>query len=202
MVALALPALAQEKPITPESLWSELMRGNRTFQGNSISYNYLQRDRDDNVDGQTPRVAVLSCADSRVPVELVFHQTIGALFVVRAAGNIADDYGIASLEYAISKNWPRLIVVLGHESCGAVEAALVPGPAPTPALRALLEEIRSSFVGIPYKPGSLRAATEANARASAAALLAKSDLIRNAVVSGAVEIRVAMYDLKSGAVRR
>lgn len=201
LIALCLPAVAQTKP----DLWEILRRGNQAFVGGSIPYNFLQRDRDETAGGQQPAVAILSCADSRVPPELIFHQTIGDLFVVRAAGSIADDFGVASLEYSISKRWTKLIVVLGHEHCGAVEEALKVEDAPTPALRALVQRIRSSFVGIPYDPKSpynLTRAIEANTRASAAALLADSALIRDAVAGRHdVQIVTAMYDLKSGKVR-
>jgi carbonic anhydrase len=152
-----------------------------------------------------PPITVLACSDSRVPPELVFNQSLGTLFVVRTAGNVADEFGLASIEYAIANDYTKLIVVLGHENCGAVMASLGGGDAVTPALKALATRIRMSFVGIPYDPkdaANVRKAVEANTRASAAQLLAASSLIREAAGTGKVKIMTAYYDLHEGVVKK
>lgn len=203
VVAMALPALAQESP-SPQQLWDGLLTSNRQFVTGTLVYKNLQADRDRTAEKQEPRVAILSCADSRVPPELIFNRSIGDLFIVRAAGNIADDFGVASLEYAVANGWTKLLVVLGHTDCGAVKEALTPrhDPPLTPALDILLARIRASFVGIPFDPKNLHAATEANTRSSAAHLLADSELLRMAVTENRVMVVTAMYDLKTGVVRR
>jgi carbonic anhydrase len=162
----------------------------------------LGAQRDANVSGQNPPVTIFSCADSRVPPELIFGRGIGDLFVVRAAGNVAGPFDIASIEYAIAKGWTRLIVVMGHEACGAVEAALDPEDPGTPSLVALVQRIRESFVGWPTWTGPDRTerAIKANARSSAAYLLAHSAVIRKAVLDHKVGLVVAYYNLKSGRV--
>jgi carbonic anhydrase len=203
------PLVAQEKPkppeITPDQLWSALVQGNKGFVAGTVSYTQLKAERDQFANGQAPPITVLSCSDSRVPPELIFNQSLGTLFVVRSAGNVADDFGLASIEYAIAQGYTKLIVVLGHESCGAVVASLGGGDPATPALTALATRIRTSFAGIPYDPkdaANVQKAVEVNARAAAASLLAHSKLIRDAVLGGKVKIVPANYDLKTGQVKK
>jgi carbonic anhydrase len=142
---------------------------------------------------------VLSCADSRVTPELVFNRGIADLFVVRVAGNVADTFGIASVEYSVDHGWTKMIVVLAHERCGAVTEALKDTDPGTPALIALVNRIRESFTKLaPGKKNDrarLRAAIIANAKASADYLVEHSDVIGKAVRSGKVGIVVAYYPL-------
>ncbi|HKR64745.1 MAG TPA: carbonic anhydrase, partial [Thermoanaerobaculia bacterium] len=148
-------------------------------------------------------MTILSCSDSRVPPELVFNQSLGTLFVIRSAGSIADTYGLASIEYAISEGYTHLIVVLGHENCGAVKASMGAGDPESPHLLALATQIRQSFVGVkwdPKDPEAVKHAVEANTRASVAALLAQSRVIRDAAMSGKLKIVAAYYDLDTGEV--
>jgi carbonic anhydrase len=211
-VPLAAQELKDERP-DPEAMWKALQTGNLKFEGGEITYKDLKDERKKLKDGQMPPITILSCSDSRVPPEIVFNQSLGALFVVRTAGNVADDYGLASIEYAIKNKWTSLIVVLAHESCGAVEASLVPNDPVTPVLLNLVQRIRESFYGIPYDPTqkeNVLKATEANARASAAWLTAHSSVVREAVINGwkgpdgkvlKLKIVPAYYALESGAVR-
>jgi carbonic anhydrase len=205
---VALPLFAQTfpapwpKPLNPDAYWQTLMTGNATYMAGALPYTGLQAQRDANVGGQNPPVTVFSCSDSRVPPELIFGRGIGDLFVVRDAGNIASPFDIASIEYAIAHNWTRLIVVMGHEDCGAVKAALDPDDPATPSLVALVQRIRESFIGWPNWTGPDRTerAIKANARSSAAYLLAHSAVIRKAVLEHQVGLIVAYYNLKSGKV--
>jgi carbonic anhydrase len=192
-------------PVTPDQLWNALLQGNQYFVAGSISYNLLKEERAQLRDTQLPPITVLACSDSRVPPELIFNQSLGALFVIRTAGNVADEFGVASIEYAIANNWTRLIVVLGHENCGAVKASLGGADPTTPALKALATRIRTSFAGIPYDSvdkSNLKRAIDANTRASAAQLLAYSTLIRDAVLTERVKIVTAYYELGSGEVKK
>lgn len=211
--AFSFAAFAQEAPketpkppaITPDQLWSALMTGNKAFIAGKISFDDLKAEREAFKSHQLPPITVLSCSDSRVPPELVFNQSLGALFVVRAAGNIADDFGIASIEFAILKGWTFLIVVLGHEHCGAITAALGGADPDTQPLLDLATRLRMSFVGIPYDsrdPANVRKAVEANARASAAQLMAASKIIRDAVATERLKIVPAYYDFTTGEVKK
>lgn len=203
-ILIALPAIAQES-ITPDQLWTAMLQGNQQFVAGKVTYDNLKVERVQLGESQLPPITVLACSDSRVPPELIFNQSLGALFVVRTAGNVADEFGLASVEYAIANGYTKLIVVLGHENCGAVKASLGGGDALTSALKALATRIRSSFVGIPYDakdPANVRKAVEANTRASAAQLLAASALIRDAASAEKVKIVTAYYDLDEGVVKK
>jgi carbonic anhydrase len=192
------------QPVDPDVMWKALVTGNLKFEAGEITYKDLDAERKKFEKSQMPPITILSCSDSRVPPELVFNQSLGALFVIRTAGNAADDFGLASIEYGIKLGWTSLIVVLGHEDCGAVYAALDKDDPVTPSLLHLVQRIRASFVGIPYKPEDpvvMEKAVEANTRASAAWLMANSSIVRNAVIEGKVKIVPAYYSLKTGLVR-
>jgi carbonic anhydrase len=209
ILVLCAPLFAQTAPAAqpappPEMYWRALLLGNRQFVAGSITYDKLKAERKALVDQQLPGVTVLSCSDSRVPPELVFNQSLGTLFVVRGAGNIADTFGLASIEYAISEGWTSLIVVLGHQNCGAVKASLGAGDPTSPHLHALATRIRESFVNVKWDakdPANFKKAVEANTRASVAALLAQSAIIREAAMAGKIKIVAAYYDLETGEVK-
>jgi len=204
-----LPAMP---PISPAQLWEEVVAGNAVFVDGDVSYSGLRALRRGMRDWQAPQVAALSCADSRVMPEVAFDRTVGELFVTRAAGNIADDYGVASLDYAVLNGWTSLIVVMGHSDCGAVKAALEPDasdpppPPPTPALGVLLGKIREGLAaaGIPRNakptPAELRRAIEANTRYAASELIEDSPLMRRCAEAGRLKIVSAYYDVGSGKV--
>jgi len=178
------------------------MTGNAMYASGALPYTSLAEERAATATGQQPPVAILSCADSRVAPELIFGRGVGDLFVVRVAGNVAGPFDIASIEYAVAHGWTKLIVVMGHEECGAVKAALESDDPPTPSLVALVQRIRESFIGIAGWTGSDRVenGVKANARSSAAYLLAHSSVIRKAVLEHQVGMVVAYYNLKSGKV--
>lgn len=109
----------------PIEVWSDLLEGNRRFAaGKAIHPAQSPTAREDLIHGQAPEAAVLACADSRVPPELVFDAGLGELFDIRTAGEVLDDAVIASLEYAVEHLHVKVLAVLGHEGCGAVKAAV------------------------------------------------------------------------------
>lgn len=128
--ALLIPmgALASEESAArkdPDLVWKDLMAGNgRYVAGRSLRPNQTLVRRRELAKGQKPPVVVLSCSDSRVPPEMVFDQGLGDVFTVRVAGNIVDDDVLGSIEYAIEHLGSSLIVVMGHQSCGAVKAVV------------------------------------------------------------------------------
>lgn len=154
--------------------------------------------------GQTPFATILSCADSRVPPEVVFHTGLGDLFVVRAAGNITDRAILASVEYGSEHLNIPLIVVMGHESCGAVKAA-VDTPAEKslgPNLDYLLKAIRPSVAAAASKPESerMRAAILENVEETLNDLISGSAILRELGESAKVSFVGAYYELGSGKV--
>ena len=122
-VAILLSALSLSAQTT-DLLWSDLMAGNARFVDGRLEYCALNHLRNATAGGQSPPTSILSCADSRVPAELVFDRSVGELFVVRVAGNVENTFNLASLEYAVANGWTKLIVVMGHSDCGAVKAAM------------------------------------------------------------------------------
>jgi len=159
------------------------------------------------VDGQTPLAAVLGCADSRVPVEVVFDQGPGDLFVVRVAGNVAAPTQLGSLEYAVTVLGVRLVVVLGHSGCGAVTAALdvlAGAPSLSPHLETIVARIRPSLpepaAAAADHAAALDAAVRANVAATAATVRHESDLLRPLAASGELLVAGAVYDLATGEV--
>lgn len=181
--------------------WTPLEQGNDAFVRKLLSAGLV--DRRPVSDGQRPPVSVVSCSDSRVAPEVIFNQAIGQVFIVRTAGNVVDQFPLASLEYAAFSQWTRLIVVMGHESCGAIHSALTLADDHrlTDALKALVEEIRKSFRDVippPWDAGNaamVRRATELNAR-RVAAILRDNPLIRQR----GVEVVAAYYELSTGRV--
>jgi carbonic anhydrase len=155
--------------------------------------------------GQQPHTIVLSCSDSRVPPELVFDQKLGELFVVRTAGQSLDDNAIGSIEYAIEHLGAKLIVVMGHTSCGAVKAAhgtLDGSSAGSPAIDALVKEIHPRIAKFKSQKPSNNFESEswANVDGIIVDLMAKSKIISHELNTGKLWITPALYTLDSGSV--
>ncbi len=150
--------------------------------------------------GQHPFAVILSCADSRVPPELVFDQGLGDLFVVRVAGNIVDDAVLGSIEYAVEHLGTKLVMVLGHEKCGAVSAAIEGGIA-AGHIKALVAAIQPSVEASGKEPGdSIHNCVIANARRVAQQVRQSEPVLRDAVAKHGVKIVAADYVLDSGKV--
>lgn len=185
----------------------ELLRaGNQRFVENKMTNQ--RRDEKTRVElaaGQNPFAIVLSCSDSRVPPEMVFDQGLGDVFVVRNAGHVLDPGPIASIEYAIEHLGARLILVLGHESCGAVKAALsnpVGKSAGSVDLDRLVSKIKPYMAS--FKPGSsdklLRGPVKANTSGVARELIRKSAIVRTRLQLQDVSLVTAIYSMASGQV--
>ena len=145
---------------------------------------------------QEPFAAVLSCADSRVPVELIFDQSIGHLFVTRDAGNVATAELIASLEYGVAVLGTKAIIVLGHANCGAVKASIDAKPVPG-QISALYPYIRPA---VDQAGTNLDAAIKANAKIQAALLRQSSPVFAERIKQNQLKIVAGFYDLATGTV--
>jgi carbonic anhydrase len=195
----------------PSEALAALVAGNYAFRtGNRTRSAQPTQDderRQETAKGQHPFAAVLTCADSRLSPELIFDQSLGDVFVVRNAGNVAEPVGEGSLEYAVEHLGVRLIVVLGHGKCGAV-TAVAGAAAPLPGnLKAIQDEMPGlADIASGFKRANLPAARildnciAHNAEAQARALLTESAVLREAVANGAM-IVPAVYQLDSGVVR-
>lgn len=205
LLACTPPAAQGQQSAGANALWQGLIEGNKRFVAGEITYVHLKEQRDRVEGQQNPGITILSCSDSRVPPELVFDQSLGRLVVIRIAGSVVDDFGLASVEYAVVNGYTSLIVVLGHENCDAVRASLLQDDPDTPSLRALVTRIRASFLGFRWDPRdaeTVRKAVEANTRASAAYLPARSGAIRAAIHVGKVKVIPAYYSLETGEVTK
>ena len=195
----------QPQNLTPPAVQRWLQDGNARFvAGKPHHCRTEEHTRESLASGQAPSAIVMSCSDSRVPPEKVFDQDLGELFTIRVAGNVLDPENIASMEYALKNLGSRLIVIMGHESCGAVKAALeVPkgGDAGSPSLNLLIADIRTNLGPSPATiDKTLRGPVKANVDAVANALLKRSPIVKEAVTSGRVKIVRAIYSLASGQV--
>jgi carbonic anhydrase len=190
---------------SPTKIWADLMEGNKRFvAGKPRAYNVVSL-RGKLASSQQPNVIILSCSDSRTAPELVFDQNLGDLFVIRTAGNVADPVGVGSIEYAVAKVHSTVLVVLGHQKCGAVIAACSGDKMPSHNLDAIVDKIAPAVTDAKShsKPDDLvEAAIKENVHQSAKDLLANSEIIRNAVKAGALTVIEAEYQLASGEVVR
>jgi carbonic anhydrase len=183
---------------TPDEALKALMDGNARFTANRLTSftEDLTILAQKTAEKQEPFASVLACADSRVPVEIVFDQNIGQVFVTRVAGNIATPEIIASLEYGAAVLGSRLIMVLGHGACGAVSAAMA-GKAVPGQISALYAPLRPA---VDQAGPDVEAAIRANARIQASIVRNASPVVADLAARNAIKVVAAYYDLASGTV--
>jgi len=184
-------------------IWADLVAGNQRFRAGTPQPRNLIAEREALVKAQHPRVIVLACSDSRVAPETIFDQPLGELFVVRTAGNTADALAIGSIEYAAGHLGAGVLVVLGHTSCGAVEAACSSEKVSSANLKAVIRPIRAAC----EKPGLqgedlLRAVEQDNLHRSTRGILERSPVLHELAQQGKLTVIEAYYRLDSGEVRR
>jgi carbonic anhydrase len=196
-LARTRPASAQST-LTPDEALKALMDGNERYVAGQLQS--LNEDlsilKAKTAEKQEPFAAVLSCADSRVPVELIFDQSIGHIFVVRVAGNITTPEITASLEYGVAVLGTKILMVLGHGNCGAVKAA-IEGKAVPGQISALYAPIRPA---VEAAGSDLDAAIDANAKIQATLLSKASPIINGAIKEDKLKVVPARYDIASGKV--
>lgn len=200
------PQLSAKQALT------RLREGNRRFVDHVVSLEALlsHARREDHARAQRPFAAILGCSDSRAPAEFVFDQGLGDLFVVRVAGNIAAPSQIGSVEFAAERFGTRLVVVLGHSSCGAILATLEELRRPTEKqsknLRSIVERVRPSVEGLLETPlrddpaALVRQAVRANVRNSVDHLRHGSEVLERLIQEQGLLVVGAEYSLETGAV--
>jgi carbonic anhydrase len=192
------PSSKAQSKVTPDVALQTLLDGNRRFMDEKL--NSFAEDlailKQNTIDKQEPFAAVLACADSRVPVELIFDQSIGHVFVTRVAGNVATPEIIASLEYGVAVLGTKVIIVLAHSNCGAIKATIsakeVPGQ-----ISALYPHIQPA---VDLAGSNVEAVSRANARLQAALLRQASTVIAAALKEGKLKVVSGYYDVGTGAV--
>ena len=198
-IGLAFPHKGYaQSSLSPDAALHTLLAGNQRMVANqptSIEHD-LTILREHTADKQEPFAGVLACADSRVPVELIFDQTIGHLFVTRVAGNMVTPEVIAGLEYGVAVLGIKALLVLGHSGCGAVKAAMKANAAPG-QISVLYQHLQPA---VARSGGNIDKAIEANARIQAELLRTSSPVIRDAIKAGELKVEAAVYDLATGKV--
>jgi Carbonic anhydrase len=200
LVGFATVGLQDEK-ITPDAALAELKTGNDHHVQHRYQHPHetVERQRE-LVKGQHPHAEILSCADSRVPPEIIFDQGLGDLFVVRVAGNIATDAELASLEYGAAHLQIPLLVVMGHEHCGAVTAA-VEGGNPEGHIGTLVELLRPAVENSRSLTGDrVENAVRANVELVVKQLRNSTPLLSELVAHNKLKIVGAVYSLDTGKV--
>ncbi len=185
----------------PANALQRLKIGNARYVANTRATDPTDSARRESlVEGQSPYAVILSCADSRVVPELVFDTGEGELFVVRVAGNVANTSTLATIEYAVANLGTGLIVVMGHEGCGAVQAAISSGPGSDNGhnLNHLLMHLTPAIAAVPH--ASVEAVVRKNAELTAGELTNRSAILREAVADDRLQIVAAYYELGSGKV--
>ena len=190
--------------ITPEQALDRLRQGNERFVAGAQQHPHQDASwRSGLTAGQQPFAAVLGCSDSRAAVEELFDQGFGDLFVIRVAGNVAGDDERGSIEYAVAHLGVPLVLVLGHEQCGAVTAALSPEAEQkkeAPEVQRLLAHIAPAMKDVPAGETRVLRGVEANARLSMHQLL-DTPLIKDKVARHELLVKAAVYELATGKVR-
>jgi carbonic anhydrase len=196
----------QQAALAPDEVLAELLAGNRRFVADDLTQrNHSQRIREAYA-GQFPKAVILSCLDSRIPVEDVFDLGIGDLFVARVAGNFVNEDILGSMEFGCHVAGAKLIMVIGHTHCGAVQAAI--DDVQLGNITPMLAKIRPAIEqGRPFdgkatseNPAYVAHVCRENVRLAVAAIRERSEILAKMEADGAIKIVGAYYDLGSGEV--
>lgn len=210
-LAIVIPlatVFASEPAATPapQGVMQELKNGHRRFVTGKATHPRADKERiAETSRGQHPSVTVLTCADSRVPVEMIFDQGIGDVFVIRVAGNVCGPLELGSLDYAVAHLHTPLVIILGHEKCGAVTAVAQEGDLPG-TLAPLAKRIKPAVAETRKTNPNLKddalvhAAVRANVNQAIADLLTRSDAAGKGVLAGKLMVVGAVYDVDTGEV--
>jgi len=208
-MAWTMVAIAAGGPgIPPDAALQKLMAGNKRFVQSMTKHRSLtiREAREKLVQGQKPYAIILSCSDSRVPPEIVFDETLGQLFVVRVAGNVVDPLVLGSIEYAVSHLGSSLIMVLGHEACGAVTAAMDATGKTEGNIGAILDVVMPAVQNVRDTMGGrnradqVEAAIDQNISLQTENLTRQSSLIRDYASQGKIKVVKGKYHLHRGEV--
>ncbi len=197
----------QQAAATPAQVLDWLQRGNERFASGKQQRREMLHDQQVTASGQYPRAVILSCIDSRAPAEFIFDVGIGDLFNARIAGNIADTDLVGSMEFACKVSGAKLILVMGHTSCGAIKGAC--DQVQLGNLTGLLDKIQPAVQTIHDVPGErnsknrevVEAVAEANVRLTVQRIRELSAILRGMEAAGTISIVGSIYNLETGRVR-
>ena len=198
---------AEQAALTPAQVLESLRRGNERFAAGKTHSRDMLHDQQVTAAGQYPHAIILSCIDSRAPAEVIFDAGLGDLFNARIAGNIADADLVGSMEFACAVSGAKLVLVMGHTSCGAIKGAC--DHVEMGNLTGLLQKIEpavASVKDVPGEPNSknkafVEAVAEANVRLTVARIRELSPILRDLESTGKIQVAGCIYDLDTGRVR-
>ena len=196
----------EQSRLTPDEVIASLKEGNKRFCSGNLTVRDHSKQIRDAVNGQFPKAVVLSCVDSRVPIEDVFDKGIGDMFVARIAGNIVNEDILGSMEFGCKVSGAKLVLVLGHEYCGAIKGAI--DNVQLGNLTGLLQKIRPSvdrccdFAGeqTSKNPEFVDFVVRENAKVAVLNIRAQSPILREMEDAGEIKIVGAYYDMDNGQV--
>ena len=197
----------QQAKLTPQQVLESLKSGNHEYTEGRLTIRNTSKRIQQAIKGQYPEAVILSCLDSRVPVEDIFHRGIGDLFVARVAGNIVNDDILGSLEYACKVSGSKLIVVLGHEYCGAIKSAI--SDVKLGNITTLLEKIQPAVINAgkdfsgeksASNPEFVEEVCNHNIQLSLDNIRQRSPILKEMEEKGEIIIVGAIYDMESGKV--
>ncbi len=194
----------QEK-LTPDSILQDLLKGNERYVSGEMIHRNLPKQISATTNGQYPKAVVLACIDSRVPVEYIFDQGIGDIFVVRVAGNIEDADLLGSMEYGVGVAGSKLLMVLGHQNCGAVKSAIKKVDVGSANVTALLNEIQPAVDAVQGERDVknkeyFTKVVKMNVTKTVEDIRSRSKIISDLEKAGKVKVVGAYYSLKDGKV--
>jgi len=201
----AVMSAENQKNMSPDAALKDLMEGNERY----VSGNMINRDLNEQIkattNGQYPKAVVLACIDSRVPVEYIFDQGVGDIFVARVAGNIEDVDLLGSMEYGVGVAGSKIILVMGHENCGAVKSAIKKVDVGSENVTALLNEIEPAILEVEgerdYKNKDyFDCVVKNNVLQTIEDIRKRSKIIRDLEAKGQIKVVGAYYSLKDGKV--
>jgi len=198
---------AEQAALTPAQVLESLQRGNERFAAGKVAPRDMLHDQQVTAAGQYPHAVILSCIDSRAPAEIIFDAGLGDLFNARIAGNIADPDLVGSMEFACAVSGAKLVLVMGHTSCGAIKGAC--DHVELGNLTGLLKKIDPAVESVRDVPGErnsknkyfVEAVSEANVRLTVERIRELSPILREMETAGKIQIAGCIYDLGTGRVR-
>ncbi len=201
IVSLSFVKAQEHKGLSPAEALKKLAEGNERFVSTSVEHPNQGAVRvKETGKGQNPFAVIVSCSDSRVPPEIIFDRGIGDLFVIRIAGNVVDNNALGSIEYAVEHLGVSLVVVLGHERCGAVDATVKGGEAPG-HIAGLVKAIEPSVKKAKKEKGDiLENSIRNNTLESVRLIKSSKPILEHLVKEGRIKVVPARYDLDDGKV--
>ncbi len=202
-LSLAFSFAGEKEGVDGSTAIQMLKEGNKRYVSNLFKTKNFKTDRQEQAQGQQPYAIVLTCADSRVPPEILFDESLGKLFVVRVAGNVVDPIVIGSVEYAAEHLHAKLLVILGHSSCGAVKATIQGSEFP-PNIKAIVDRIQPSVDKVKSKEKNadavLTKSIDENIREQIELTKQSSTILTEMIDHKEFTVVGAVYDIKTGEV--